>query len=97
MPEITDICRQNAEDDLSHILHIQSTLPSSVPRPDPVSPTISDNVTPEQDHPAPIVEGRHGAGQFSLADGSDDMFTLSLNEELTESKSGCGTVSVSHT
>lgn len=84
--EALDRLRQNAEDDLSHILHIQSTLPSSVPRPDPVSPTISDNVTPEQDHPAPIVEGRHGAGQFSLADGSDDMFTLSLNEELTETR-----------
>ena len=95
MPEIIDICRQNAEDDLSHILHIQSTLPSSVPRPNAVSPRISDDVTPELEHLEPMVEGRHGAGQFSLADGSDDMFTLSLTDELTESKSDCSTVSVS--
>jgi len=84
--EALDRLRQNAEDDLSHILHIQSTLPSSVPRPDTVSPRISDDVTPELEHLEPIVEGRHGAGQFSLADGSDDMFTLSLNDELTETR-----------
>ena len=48
-------------------------------------------MTPELEHLEPMVEGRHGAGQFSLADGSDDMFTLSLNDELTESKSDCST------
>ena len=77
-PDTTDIFRQNAEDDLSNILHIQSTLPSSVSRPAPgrhpvMSPTRREEAAPCPGHLGQRAEGR-GPGQLSLAD--DDMFTL---------------------
>lgn len=76
--EALDHLRQNAEDDLSNILHIQSTLPSSVSRPAPgrhpvMSPTRREEAAPCPGHLGQRAEGR-GPGQLSLAD--DDMFTL---------------------
>ena len=81
VPKVTNIYRQNAEDDLSNILHIQSTLPSSVPRAapgrrPPLSPRRDQDTedTPGLGHLDQVEEGRPGPGQLSLAD--DDMFTL---------------------
>lgn len=73
-----DHLRQNAEDDLSNILHIQSTFPSSVSRAAPVrhpvmSPMGREEPAPGLGHLEQVVEG-HSGGQLSLAD--DDMFTL---------------------
>lgn len=75
--EALDHLRQNAEDDLSNILHIQSTFPSSVSRAAPgrhpvMSPMGREEAAPGLGHLEQVVEG-HG-GQLGLAD--DDMFTL---------------------
>ena len=88
----TDTFRQNAEDDLSNILHIQSTLPSSVSRPAPgrhpvMAPTRREEAAPCPGHLGQGAEGR-GPGQLSVAD--DDMFTL---DGVTGSQSNA----VSHT
>ena len=66
-----DVRRLNAETDLSNILHIQSTLPSSTPRPAPVRHQVPlarrEEALPDPGH---LEE----AGQLSMAE--DDMFAL---------------------
>lgn len=69
--EALDHLRLNAETDLSNILHIQSTLPSSTPRPAPVRHQVPlarrEEALPDPGH---LEE----AGQLSMAE--DDMFAL---------------------